>query len=108
MDMETDSDEEEDGQISKLEEQEERDRKLYGTTDPVVDENITVDDLCKCQITRDQLAKHYMAPWFEDYVKGKPQFRCLSIPYISFRYMGPLLYWSRSRSARVSYLRSYW
>lgn len=74
MDMETDSEEEEDGQISKLEEQEERERKLYGSKE-VVDENIDVKDLAKCQITRDLLAKHYMAPWFEDYVKGWTEYR---------------------------------
>lgn len=70
MDMETDSDEEEDGQISKLEEQEERERKLYGSKE-VVDENIDVNDLNKIQITRDLIARHYMAPWFEDYIKGR-------------------------------------
>jgi RNA polymerase-associated protein RTF1 len=73
MDMETDSEEEEDGQISKLEEQEERDRKLYGQAEPV-DETITLEDLQKCQLTRDLLAKHCMAPWFEDYAKGKDIF----------------------------------
>jgi len=29
-----------------------------------------VEDLRKCQLTRDLLAKHCMAPWFEDYIKG--------------------------------------
>jgi len=72
MDMETDSEEEEDGQISKLEEQEERERKLYGSKE-VVDENIEVLDLHKIQLTRDLIARHYMAPWFEDYVRGETE-----------------------------------
>jgi RNA polymerase-associated protein RTF1 len=75
MEMETESEEEEDGQITKLEEQEERDRKLYGTTE-TTDETITMEDLMKCQVTRDQLARHCMAPWFEDFVKGKSFLTC--------------------------------
>ncbi|KAH9903486.1 plus-3-domain-containing protein [Cubamyces lactineus] len=68
MDMET-SEDEEDGQITKYDEEEERDRKLYGKSNPD-DEPITLEDLDKCRITRNQIAKHCMAPWFEDYVKG--------------------------------------
>jgi RNA polymerase-associated protein RTF1 len=67
--METSSDEEEDGQISKLEEEEEKDRKLFGKKD-AEDEPITMNDLEKCRLTRDGIAKHCMVPWFEDYVKG--------------------------------------
>lgn len=69
MDMETESDEEEDGQISKFEEQEERERQLYGQP-TAADETLTCEDLCKCQITRTMLAKHYAAPWFADFCKG--------------------------------------
>lgn len=69
MDMETSSEEEEDGQISKFEEEEEKERKLYSKTNPD-DEPITAEDLDKCRLTRDMLAKYCMAPWFEDYVKG--------------------------------------
>jgi RNA polymerase-associated protein RTF1 len=69
MDMETESEEEEDGQISKFEEREERDRQLYGQpTAP--DGKLTRDDLSKCQITRATLVKHYAAPWFADFCKG--------------------------------------
>jgi RNA polymerase-associated protein RTF1 len=67
--METDSDEEEDGQISKLEEEEEKDRKLFGKKD-LAEEPMTMGDLEKCRLTRDAIAKHCMVPWFEDYVKG--------------------------------------
>ncbi|KAI0787006.1 plus-3-domain-containing protein [Abortiporus biennis] len=69
MDMETSDEEEEDGQISKFEEQEEKERRLYNQTNPD-DEPITMEDLNQVRLTRDMLAKHCMAPWFEDYVKG--------------------------------------
>jgi RNA polymerase-associated protein RTF1 len=67
--MEMSSEEEEDGQISRLEQEEERDRKLYGqsTSD---DDSLTLEDLSKCRLTRDMIAKTCMTPWFEDYVKG--------------------------------------
>ncbi|KAI6002167.1 hypothetical protein EDD15DRAFT_1591562 [Pisolithus albus] len=70
MDMETSSDEEEDGQISKYEEEEERERKLYSKKSDPDDEPVTLSDLSTCRLTRDMLAKYCMAPWFEDYVKG--------------------------------------
>lgn len=69
MDMETDSEDEEDGQISKFEEEEEKDRKRYGKSEPE-EEPITLDDLNKCRLSRDLLVKYWMAPWFEEYVKG--------------------------------------
>ena len=69
MEMETESEEEEDGQISKFEEQEERERQLYGQS-VQADETVTCEDLCKCQITRTTLVKHYAAPWFADFCKG--------------------------------------
>jgi RNA polymerase-associated protein RTF1 len=69
MDMETSSEEAEDGQITKLEEEEEKERKLFSKSNPD-DEPITLENLEKCRLTRDMLAKFCMAPWFEDYVKG--------------------------------------
>jgi RNA polymerase-associated protein RTF1 len=69
MDMETSDEEEEDGQISKMEQEEEKERKLLNKQNPG-DEPITLEDLNKCRLTRDMLAKNCMAPWFEDYVKG--------------------------------------
>ena len=70
MDMETSDEEEEDGQFTKYDEEEERDRKLFSKVAPEEDKPITIEDLHKCQLTRDLIAKHCMAPWFEDYVKG--------------------------------------
>lgn len=71
MDMDTSSGEEEDGQITKYEEEEERERKLFSKQPNPDDEPITIEDLLTCRLTRDMLAKYCMAPWFEDYVKGK-------------------------------------
>ncbi|ETW77432.1 hypothetical protein HETIRDRAFT_37203 [Heterobasidion irregulare TC 32-1] len=69
MEMETDSAEEEDGQISKLEEEEEKERKLLNRAHPDED-RVTLQDLEKVRLSRDMLAKHYLSPWFEEYVKG--------------------------------------
>ena len=68
--METSDDEEEDGQITKYDEEEERDRKLFSKTAPEEEGPITIEDLEKCRVTRTQIAKHCMAPWFEDYIKS--------------------------------------
>lgn len=73
MDMETDSEDEEDGQISKFEEEEEKDRKRFGKSE-AEEEPIGLEDLSKCRLTRDLLVKYSMAPWFEEYVKGMSSF----------------------------------
>jgi hypothetical protein len=69
MEMETSDEEAEDGQITKFEQEEEKERKLFGMTLPS-DEPMTIVDLNKVRLTRDALAKHFLAPWFGDYVKG--------------------------------------
>jgi Plus-3 domain len=69
MEMETSDEEAEDGQITKFEQEEEKERKLLGMT-VSNDEPMTIADLNKVRLTRDSLAKHFLAPWFEDYVKG--------------------------------------
>lgn len=72
MDMETSDSEDEDGQISKIEQE---DEKLFGKSkkDNVEDdEPITLHDLERCRLTRDMIAKYSMLPWFEDFVKGYP------------------------------------
>ncbi|KAG0703565.1 hypothetical protein DFH29DRAFT_916098 [Suillus ampliporus] len=69
-DMDMSSGEEEDGQITRYEEEEEKDRKLFSRQPDPADEPSSLEDLMKCRLTRDKLAKHCMAPWFEDYVKG--------------------------------------
>ncbi|OJA11412.1 hypothetical protein AZE42_05742 [Rhizopogon vesiculosus] len=69
-DMDMSSGEEEDGQITRYEEEEEKDRKLYSRQPDPADEASSLGDFTKCVLTRDMLAKYCMAPWFEDYVKG--------------------------------------
>lgn len=69
MEMETSDEEAEDGQITKFEQEEEKERKLLGMT-VTNDEPMTIADLNNVRLTRDALAKHFLAPWFEDYVKG--------------------------------------
>jgi hypothetical protein len=69
MEMETSDEEAEDGQITKFEQEEEKERKLLGIT-AQNDEPMTIADLNKVRLTRDALAKHFLAPWFEDYVRG--------------------------------------
>jgi RNA polymerase-associated protein RTF1 len=70
MDMEISDDESEDGQISKYEQEEEKDRKLFKKAPSPVDEPVTMEELEKCRLTRDMLAKYCMAPWFQDYVQS--------------------------------------
>ncbi|KAH9988251.1 hypothetical protein BJV74DRAFT_839646 [Russula compacta] len=69
MEMETSDEEAEDGQITKFEQEEEKERKLLGITFPS-NEPMTMEDLNRLRLSRDILAKHFLAPWFEDYVKG--------------------------------------
>jgi len=69
MEMETSDDEAEDGQITKFEQEEEKERKLLGMK-LHSNEPTTMEDLNKVRLTRDALAKHFLTPWFEDYAKG--------------------------------------
>ncbi|KAI0034796.1 hypothetical protein K488DRAFT_77018 [Vararia minispora EC-137] len=69
--MEMETEDEEDGQIGREEQEEERERRLLGSFKPSLDDQpITIEDLAKVLLTRDLIARHCMAPWFEDYVKG--------------------------------------
>ncbi|KAF9463231.1 hypothetical protein BDZ94DRAFT_1298003 [Collybia nuda] len=70
MDMEISDEESEDGQITRLEQEEEKDRKLLSKIQPVDDQPITMEDLEKCRLTRDLVAKSCMAPWFQEYIQG--------------------------------------
>ncbi|KAH9928002.1 plus-3-domain-containing protein [Epithele typhae] len=70
MDMETSDGEDEDGQITKTDLEEERDRRLFGKDAPEDDGPITLDDLNLAWISRDMIAKFCWAPWFEEFVKG--------------------------------------
>ena len=68
--MEMSDEEDEDGQISKLEQEEEREQRLVGKMKANEDQPITAEDLGTCQLTRDQISKYALHPWFEDYARG--------------------------------------
>jgi hypothetical protein len=69
MDMEISDGESEDGQISKFEQEEEKVGRIFDRPSSE-SEPVTYVDVEKCRLTRDLLAKHAHAPWYEDYVKG--------------------------------------
>lgn len=94
MDMDTSSGEE-DGQITRHDEEEERDRKLYSKQPDPDDEPISREDLATCRLTRNMLVKYCMAPWFEDFIKGKSKLLVYHIELsMHSRWLGALSYWA--------------
>lgn len=69
MDMETSDEEEEDGQISKFEEYDDRDRRPSSKAS-IDDKPAELSDLQQICLSRDIIIKQYMTPWFGDLVKG--------------------------------------
>ena len=63
-------DDEEDGQISRLEQDEEREQRLLNKLQPDEDPLASSDDIISCQLKRDDLVTYSNRKWFEDYVKG--------------------------------------
>jgi hypothetical protein len=107
MDMETESEEEEDGQISKFEEQEERERQLYGQP-TAADETVTCEDLSS--------AKSPAQPWSSTMLRlGLPISAKVRIPSSHFcglltdanvnRGLGEILYRNQQRSIDLPHLR---
>ena len=84
--MDISESESEDGQISKLEQEEERFLNLTSGVDPRsgkgrmgkdkedLDAPCSMADLETCRLTRDDIVKHYVKPWFQDFVTGEPFF----------------------------------
>jgi len=76
MDMEISDEESEDGQITKYDEEEEKERRLLEKLNSAPrkaeeeDHPAEIADLEKCRLTRDSLAKYCLAPWFQEYVQG--------------------------------------
>ncbi|KAI0767480.1 plus-3-domain-containing protein [Fomes fomentarius] len=72
MDMEVSDEDEEDGQFTKYDEEEERDRRLLSKLAPAPEEEppITLEDLKSCRLTRAHITRYCMAPWFDEFVKG--------------------------------------
>lgn len=109
MDMETADEDDEDGQITREEQEEERERRILGKHNPE-EEKITVLDLEKIRLTRDALAKNCLSPWFEDYVKGVSRAwqarRCLSLqPFSHVRRLGSVSHRPGGQSTRLPHLR---
>ncbi|EKM57104.1 uncharacterized protein PHACADRAFT_254665 [Phanerochaete carnosa HHB-10118-sp] len=69
MDMETSDDEEEDGQIDKYDIYDDKERRSSNRA-KADDAPAILAELMSIFLTRDQIAKNYYAPWFEDLVKG--------------------------------------
>ena len=67
MDMETSDEEEEDGQISKFDEYDDRDRRSSSKTN-VDAKPAELQDLQRICLSRDTIVKQYMTPWFEDLI----------------------------------------
>ena len=70
MDMEISDEESEDGQITKQDQEEEKERRLLGKTAEPDNTPATLQHFESCRLSRDVLAKYCMAPWFQDYVRG--------------------------------------
>ena len=70
MDMGSSDEEEEDGQVTKYDEEEEQDRKYFSKT-PAEDEGpLTVSDLEHIRVSRDLVIKHCFSPWFSEFIAG--------------------------------------
>ena len=65
VDMDMSDEEDEDGQITKYEEEDERVERRMRKDDP-----ITKEILQSCWLPRSKLEAHAMTPWFEEYAKG--------------------------------------
>ncbi|KAF9012012.1 hypothetical protein BDQ17DRAFT_1420408 [Cyathus striatus] len=73
MDMEiSDSDESEDGIITKEEQQEEKERKIFGSSnkEETEDQQASMADLQRLRVSREIIVKHALAPWFDEYMVG--------------------------------------
>ena len=105
--MDISESESEDGQISKLEQEEERFLNLTSGVDPRgkgrvddLDAPCSMEDLETCRLTRDDIVKHYVKPWFQDFVTGEAFFRGgmwmdeLMVFFLDFRGLGEISYWT--------------
>jgi len=110
--MDISDSESEDGQISKLEQEEERFLNLTSGVDPRsgkgragkdkednLDVACSMADLETCRLTRDVIVKHYVKPWFQDYVTGELCFGSFVRGWVDelvmlFRCLGEVSYWT--------------
>ncbi len=90
------SEDEEDGQV---------DNHPGPTTDS--EESASLADLNRCRVTRNMIVKHFLSPWFEDYITSAFTISFKRIVHLAFlRFMGSLLHRPGGRGKRISYLRS--
>ena len=109
--MDISDSESEDGQISKLEQEEERFLNLTSGVDPRsgkgragkdkedLDAPCSMADLETCRLTREDIVKHYVKPWFQDFVTGEFFFFGRGwmdelIVFLGFRSLGKISYWT--------------
>lgn len=98
--MDISDSESEDGQITRLEQEEERFLSLTSGVDPRsgkrtggkdkednLDVPCTMADLETCRLTRDDIVKHYVKPWFQEFITGE-------LFLFSFWLVGLILYFS--------------
>lgn len=88
------SEEEEDGQISKVEQREIREIKPIPKVKTEEDEP-DILDFESCRVSRDSVCKYSKFPWFEDFIKGScDSFYCGNyIVNCVFRFLGPFPHW---------------
>ncbi|CAA7268808.1 unnamed protein product [Cyclocybe aegerita] len=114
QDMDISDEESEDGQITKAEQEDERllnlssgyesshKRSRSGNKEDVPDAPCTMEALETCRLTRDNLAKHFIKPWFQDYVtnawvryligqeqNGQPVYRICQINNLASDFVKP-------------------
>ncbi|EMD36880.1 hypothetical protein CERSUDRAFT_114800 [Gelatoporia subvermispora B] len=70
VDMDMSDDEEEDGQITKYDEQEEKERRILDKVNSRDDSPSMLEDFENVRLSRELLVKHSAAPWFSEYCKG--------------------------------------
>lgn len=91
--MDISDSESEDGQISKMEQEDERLLNLgLGLDSPnkrgrgaggkeEAETPCTMANMEQCRLTRDAIAKHCIKPWFQDYVTGEAKLVMLGFGY---------------------------
>ena len=82
VDMEMSSDEDEDGQITKQDQRDERTARLLDLSKSDEDE-ITLQDFERARLPRDALMKYHRRPWFPEYAKGA----CIYMPPFQLPFM---------------------
>ncbi|TFK29461.1 hypothetical protein FA15DRAFT_582199 [Coprinopsis marcescibilis] len=71
QDMDISDEDSEDGQFTKSDQEDERERRLMGNHTKAEDKlPATLEDFNRCRLSRDMVAKWCLTPWFPNYVKN--------------------------------------